>query len=442
MNNHKNYDYWSSEWKKVRDCISGDMAIKRGRYVPALTTLGVDSVQAEQQYQDYINRSNFFNATQRTLDVLTGLVFSKNPTFTGLENIKTESMTLSNKSLRDFTEDVMKEVLTVGRVGVLADITTGDIENRVSGKPYLTLYTTESIINWFYDGTIVKKIVLREKAEIEREEFYIEEEIRYRVLDLIDGKYRIRVLGESLELLEEIYPLVKGKNIDYIPFVTIGVDNIEIEPTKPPLLDLALTNITHFKADVDYKNILHKLSIPILYTKGLENTGDLVIGGTSLVNLPDDGDIGYAEISGSSLSNAQTDLLELKRDMAYLGTNMLIDSKNVGESAEAIKLKQIGERAVLSSVAKTVQDGLKKIITVFLKFSLMEKTDEVSVKFNTEFLNTEFSKDDISAYTQMFQNGIIRKDEFVKKLVETEKIDIGDLSIADYVELLQDNGTL
>jgi len=69
------YDLNLEAWQRIRDVIAGDAAIKRGgeKYMPRLDS------QSDSEYQAYIGRGFFYNATARTASGYLGLIFRKDP---------------------------------------------------------------------------------------------------------------------------------------------------------------------------------------------------------------------------------------------------------------------------------------------------------------------------------------------------------------------------
>ena len=95
------YNKFAVQWRTMRDAIEGDEAIKAAnvRYVPQLTG------QTPDEYAAYLQRATYFNATQRTLDALSGFVFSKAPQYDVPPAIEAlfEDITLDGKTMTDFS---------------------------------------------------------------------------------------------------------------------------------------------------------------------------------------------------------------------------------------------------------------------------------------------------------------------------------------------------
>jgi hypothetical protein len=72
---HPEYDSRAAEWSRARDVLAGEDSVKRGgeRYLPRLDS------QSDDEYVAYRDRASFFNATSRTAEGHSGLVFRRPP---------------------------------------------------------------------------------------------------------------------------------------------------------------------------------------------------------------------------------------------------------------------------------------------------------------------------------------------------------------------------
>ena len=268
-NTHKEYKEMSELWERCRDAADGQSAVHAAgaKYLPVLAD------QSASEYQSYLTRAGFYNATWRTIAGLQGMIFRK-PAFVKVPAVvlpMLDDVSLGGESLHMFSLELMEELLTVGRVGVFVDYPTTDplhttqADTKAMGlRPILKKYETESIINWrtsvVNNRCILSMVVLAEEVETTGDtEFDVEEKTQYRVLDLApapvaaDGgiaplvvRVRVFVVNDRNEdvLVEgPTYPMVKGKNLDTIPFYTISTDGVEICPDVPPLMDLVDVNL-------------------------------------------------------------------------------------------------------------------------------------------------------------------------------------------------------
>jgi hypothetical protein len=72
---HAEFDGSAAAWARARDVLAGEDAVKAAgeRYLPRLDS------QSEEEYCAYKNRASFFNATSRTAEGYSGLIFRRVP---------------------------------------------------------------------------------------------------------------------------------------------------------------------------------------------------------------------------------------------------------------------------------------------------------------------------------------------------------------------------
>ena len=107
--------------------------------------------------------------------------------------------------------------------------------------------------------------------------------------------------------------------------------------------------------------------------------------------------------------------------MAVLGSRMLEAQKRVGETADAIELRQSGENSVLSAVSLSVSDSLTHMLRWVYWWNSTEATPDslrratveeepVLVTLNTDFKNKGMASDQITAIVAAWQAGAISQD--------------------------------
>jgi hypothetical protein len=105
-----------------------------------------------------------------------------------------------------------------------------------------------------------------------------------------------------------------------------------------------------------------------------------------------------------------------ERLMALLGSRLLQDQKKVGETAEAIRLRQSGEDSILSSMATSVSESLTQVLRWVYWWNSSEalpyglSKTEVTVKLNTDFGIAGMSSQDLQAVVGAWQSGAISRD--------------------------------
>src|SRR5581483_6919640 len=255
---HPAYDRRALQWMRCRDVAGGTDLVKladlrggggRRRYLPML------SGQTQTEYESYVDRALFYPAVERTVQGLTGLVLRKPPTVELPDRFRLDlvDLTLAGQPWESVLLDLLDDVLTVGRVGILVEF-----PQQNGTRPYWTLYRTEQVVNWHYgreaDVTgagrlVLDRVVLEESIEEPgTDPFQPRTVLQYRVLELVDGRYQVSLYrkqdtagsGPAVWVMvgEPIIPIRKGRPLDAIPFLAIGPRHVSLVPDKPPLLDM------------------------------------------------------------------------------------------------------------------------------------------------------------------------------------------------------------
>ena len=117
--------------------------------------------------------------------------------------------------------------------------------------------------------------------------------------------------------------------------------------------------------------------------------------------------------------------------MAVLGSRMLEAQKRVGETADAIELRQSVENSVLSAVSLSVSDSLTHMLRWVYWWNSTEATpeaigdDAVLVTLNTDFKNKGMASDQITAIVAAWQAGAISRDTMFELFRKGEVLPAG-----------------
>lgn len=452
-NTHKKYEKMMPKWQRCRDVTDGQDAMRercysngvtRGighatnSYIPALKD------QTEQDYRNYVNRAPFYNASWRTVAGLLGMLFRK-PTDilvpTALVDILND-ITSEGEPLQMFIKDVAEECLIVGRIGVLVDYPTVPFANATLAdlkaakvRPFLCDYKAESIINWrtrkIQNHEVLCQVVLIEHTEIMEDEFTEKCEKQYRVLDLDESDlYRVRMFrinpdtGEDEQIGPEIYPLMNGQRMSYIPFLFMSVDDITPDLDEPPLIDLVDMNIAHWQTTADYEHGCHYAGLPTPVISGYrpENEGEkLYIGSASAWVFPDPAaKATYLEFHGEGLKPLSENLAQKEQRMAVLGARMLEPQSRGVESAEAAGIHRSGESAMLADVANTISLGITQAMQWLANWAGV--TGELRITVNDDFFPVPMDPAKLTSLVNAWQFGAISKETLFENLKQGEVI--------------------
>lgn len=443
---HPDYDANAGAWQRARDVFAGEDAIKIAgdRYLPQLDS------QTDDEFKAYKARASFFNATARTADGFVGLIFRRTPTFKLPDNSTGVGRALAafvddadmlGTALPAYAKNVVSEVIGVGRAGTLIDW-----EDQVEQRAYAVLYTAEQILNWRTERVngrnVLTLLVLAEKAlaVTQDDPFEVNDVAQLRVLRLVkalakgDGmkpswSYQVEIWQKrrkekrsKLEwvLVETRTPLRLGQALPLIPFVFHGPRHSLPVVDKLPLADIIAVNLDHYRLDADYKHGLHFTALPTAWVSGFNKATTLHIGSsTAWVAEAPGATAGFLEFTGQGLTTFERAMDRDERLMAVLGTRMLEAQKRVGETAEAIQLRQSGENSVLSAVSLSVSDSLTQVLRWVYWWNSTEETPEtigegrVLVTVNSDFNIKGMASDEITAVVAAWQaNAISRETMF------------------------------
>lgn len=445
---HPDYIERKVQWDKLRDCNEGQEAIHAAgvKYLPKL------SGQSETEYKAYLNRALFYGATARTIDGLTGMVFRKAPVIevpTGMtEMIK--DVTLDGLDLTGFAQDIVEDVVEVGRCGILVDHpvaptdTTKAVAEAMNIRPFLKHYDAEDIFNWRTtsrnNALVLTQVRLKECAPVSGDEFDDSERNQIRVLDLNEsGHYRQRVFvekkvvgndGEKWELLEgsEVIPLKNGAPLNFIPFFFVGVKNSLPDAEKPPLIDLANANLSHYVSTADLEHGAHFTGLPTAVITGhsdevVEGTApaEYRIGSATAWVFPNaETQVKYLEFEGKGLDSLETRVQKKEQYMAALGARMLAPEKKAAEAADTANIHRSGETSVLASLAASVSQAIEDAVRFMAEWAGM--SGNVTFKLNTDFSAVKMSAQELTALFQTYQGGGMAFADFLWNLKKGEII--------------------
>ena len=440
---HPDYEASAAAWSRARDVLAGEDAVKAAgdRYLPRLDS------QSDEEYAAYKARAAFFNATARTAEGYVGLILRR-PPFIKTPDRKAAPGTAVHEFLNDadmlgtpflgHAKNVVDEVIALGRAGTLIDW-EAEVENRV----YAALYSAEQILNWRVERingrNIVTMVALHEPGT--------EGDEQVRVLKLVeqpsDGSPEVRSAKREMGCIVEIWqPEVKpqgrgqkrqqkvewkltetrvpkrlGKPLPFIPFVFHGPRHSWPAVEKLPLADIIAVNLDHYRLDADYKHGVHFTALPTAWVSGFDKTSTLRIGSsTAWVTETPGATAGFLEFTGQGLTTFERAMDRDERLLAVLGSRLLEGQKKVGETAQAIELRQSGENSILGTIAINVSASLTQILRWAYWWNSTEDapddvtTEQVLVELNTDFSTKGLSPQEIQSLVAAWQAGAISRD--------------------------------
>lgn len=415
------HDKNKEKWFKCRTVSSGEEAVKEAgvQFLPILTE------QPPGEYSAYKARALFYGATGRTVEGLQGAIFRKDPVIPEREGrVKEElsSVTQDYQDCDNFASSVVHEVIVTGRVGILVDAPPKK-ENGAQGPAYVTMYQTESIINWRFtdtgEGLQLSLVVLEESfEELTGDEFIQKTKKQYRILELFEGTYRQRVFrpkenseekGKAVAEYQEdpdlmVVPTVGNRPLSYIPFIFINPVDNTARIYDPPILALANVNLSHYRSSADLEHGRHFTGLPTAWVAGFEKEEIFRIGSqVAWVSEHSDANAGFLEFTGQGLGSLENALKEKQEMMAVLGARMLEDPKKAVESDATLTTRFRGENNILSSISKTVSTALSTSFSWLMEWRGLSR--EINVALNNDFINDRLSPEQVAKLMEAWQGG-------------------------------------
>ncbi len=444
------------QWHDARDCYEGEDSIKLRKTIH----LPMPGGMTDDQYNAYLLRAVFYGVTERTVLGLTGTIMRVPPIPQNIPDSierKIKRATADGNNLTTLAMRAAIELLTTGRYGILVDMPQGE---NAEASPYFATYHTEDITNWrtalVKDEEVVSRVMLRE-AVVTRGAIIYE---RFRELLLQDGVYIQRIWEFKLSDIEadgapnedgsdstapitnigapvaEFTPKVRGNTLDFIPFVGLTSYDLSFIVRKPPITDLCRMNLAHFRNSADYEHSLFLTACPTPYIIGELEDKDIPskIGSGGLWHIAapaSDVELGMLEFSGTGIEAIREAMEDKKEQMRAIGAQLIV-AGGPAETAEAVKMKNREGASVLVNTSEALGLGLTRAYqwAAFFAGEPDDVIEEISIKTNTDFIETKLDPAALTALVAAWQDKVISYETLHRNLQEGE--------IADPLQTAQD----
>jgi hypothetical protein len=389
---HPDFDRFAPLWTLMRDTVAGEDRVKAAtaRDLSSVTTTprytitgtqylpmpgGMSELSAEgtaEAYWKYKLRAQFPEIVASTIRGLAGVIHA-NP-FTiqlpeALEPLR-EQATRSGLDLEALHRRVTREMLEMGRFGILADMPSegGDL-------PFLATYQAESIINWDEGPNGAYFVVLDESANERDPETWAWETVnRWREVVIEDGRLVVRVYesnenGVAAKVGEDIMPTLRGGAVvDFLPFTFIDTNDLTPEPDEVPMIGLARKALAIYRKSADYEQALYMTSQPTPVITGLTVSSEHDETPTTLgsakpwVFSSPETKAFYLEFGGAGIASQRQAIMDDLEQAVQHGTRMFGSEGRQAESGEALRIRRATETATLASIAKNSAAGLQQAL--------------------------------------------------------------------------------
>jgi hypothetical protein len=401
-----------ARWNLVRDCLSGQETVKGKRevYLP-IPNKSDTSPENLSRYNAYLERAVFLNVTRRTLDGLVGQVFSRDPAvdIPDAMDVLLPDVDGAGVGLDQQAKKALSETVAFGRCGLLVDYPPARVDGQGNAipatqadldsgfvRPTITLYEPWEVINWrtvtIGARRVFSLIVISESYILADDGFEARSALQYRVLRLVpptpregepfdfsQASYVVEIwrldsqgdagggvpgkVGDAQFLLAETYEPrdADGNVLTEIPFTFVGALNNDPGVDHPPLYDLAVLNIGHYRNSADYEEASFITGQPTPVLGGLTKTwvdevlkGQVMLGSRAAVLLPAGGTAALMQAAPNGMPKEAMDTKE--RQMVALGAK-LVEQRQVQRTAQEARQEDASTSSLLSSIAANVSDA-------------------------------------------------------------------------------------
>ncbi len=446
---HPTYDRTLWNWVMVRDAVEGEGAVKNKKeaYLPMpaamllskyednpasiqrryassifsqkdpissrLETNALNpSFHHNAAYAAYLSRAQFPELPSFILRGLLGLTLTDEPTINLPPEIEylRDNATPTGMSLRELYSKAVVEVLCTGKFSLILNVNGN--EEQLTIVPHVA----EQMINWkamrprASKGTNAHFIVFEEFID-NPDKFEHEFKSQYFVAKHLADRYTIEEYdGNEADPSNVIVPSLKGKFLNFIPFVSIGSVLNGLNPNPIPLYSVASSAMQIYMRSADLGNSQFISCNPTLVMTGVDKEdAPKALGSTVALIIPDEkAKVYYTETDTSALEHVMKNMGELYEQAVFFGAQLLDSSKKASESAETTRLKQASSGATLTTVIENTAIGFVNILRMAAEWA---GGDPNTVEFTPikEFMAPALTAPEIKAMIESWVSGGLSK---------------------------------
>jgi hypothetical protein len=399
----------ADDWALCAELYAGTAAMKaaRDRWLPRY------SAEEETDYQVRLTNTVLFPGFRRTVETMTGRVFRRPLDLIGepapeIQGWCGNDIDLNGRDFSVFGAEVFDAALQFGLSHVLVDHPEEDetgapparsnadlITDRV--RPYWVHIKPQSLIGWRTERqrgrTILTEIRFRQTA-IESDGEWGEKVVeRIKVIRPTEWLlYEERATGKNGEEFEWLQ--VGGGAMRFvfdgqptIPLVTVYTGRTGVLTARPPLMDLAELNLTHWRSSSRQRDILDVSRIPMWAYFGFQKDeiAGLQLGPrAAIVSGDPSARAEILEISGPGLAAGKADLDDLKAEMAALGTQLLVRPPG-DQTATQSSINSAENSSQLARMAVGLRDSLELALQYTAAWRGLAKERSGQVQINGDF---------------------------------------------------------
>tara|TARA_R110000796_G_scaffold42012_4_gene104137 strand:+ start:30 stop:1433 length:1404 start_codon:yes stop_codon:yes gene_type:complete len=422
---HPQYIKNIGKWDLVNDICDADNLKK---YLVQLNPRDV-SVENVERNSQFFKRSVFAAVAGYTSRGFVGKAFAKAPMLSvpdEIEYIK-KDINGAGSSIYQQSQEVMRDVIRIGRCGLLVDFPTteGEVSRAdiISKNIFATVtrFDARAIINWQtkrVGSKVMPTLVVltstvsepkEDGYEFETKDIWIELAIEEGLY--VQREWRLDNHNEFYVHNETVPRDGAGKPLDYIPFVFIGSETNTTTVNHPPMYDLAKINLGHYNNSAIYEDSVFTVGQVQPWMSGLnQETIDLMqsnnmyIGSGRLIGVPSGEKFGFEQAGPNMLAReAMMDKVEM---MIGLGA-MFMKTGGAAMTATQISGELMAQHSVLSLIAHNVSEAYDIALEMAGQFMDVSGEPEYDYDINQDFIDPEADAQMLNAVVASFLQGVL-----------------------------------
>lgn len=403
-------------------------------------------------YQGRLNRSTFYNAYRKSVNMLVGKVFAKEPTSSDdmdqdLQDWHTD-IDKEGTSMRVFYHDVFRTAVADGIVHLLVDMPkrpggwVSVIDEKNLGlRPYVKKIDHRNVLGWRYTtefgSKILTQIRILENLFVPDGPYGEKQVRRVRVFNRIFDTVTMKpiVNWELWELVSQsgvaMPSTMEWRQVDQgqcsttrIPIVTLYTGKTGFLCAEPPLMDLAYLNVHHWNSSSDQNHILHVARVPILFGKAFPElnsdgtqAGKVEIGPNRLVTSEsENADLKFVEHTGKAIDAGRQDLQDTENRMAIVGAELMA-KRTVRITATEQMHDAQAEDSELATMVYDLDAAANEVSRLMCEWTSKDPSTAGTFSFNKDFDADLRDAADLQLLMQAVVAGKLSQLTFISELV-------------------------
>lgn len=375
-----------------RTLLKGITALRDG----GKTYLPQKELESDDEYKKRLNSATFFNQFSRSVDSLSGRVFSKEVRFEEADEAWSafqDDVDTEGNNLHVFAQEVFSEAIAEGLSFIMVTAPSvpmamnqeQEIRERAIRRPYWVFLKASEVIGWKF-GRVGGVNVLAELRTLQHQDVEVENFVfkRKKILRIYNPTVCYEYQLSDTDELErsEVFPM----SIGIIPLVPVYTKRKSLLRAAPPLHDMAHLCVRHYQSTSAQNHILDYSRFPILFGKRLflEGAGKIEQGASAMVHTQDEqGDLRFVEHTGAAIASGSDSLKELEKQIAILSYEPLLRQGSGNETATRAALDTASASSALQSWAAGLKDALELAATYTAMWGAPGLTVAPTVSVNT-----------------------------------------------------------